>query len=273
MKLNRHIQFIFKQKGIWIEDGTITPKPGYIIVYSWKKKTQPNNAYSTHIGYVESVSNGQITAIEGNKGETVARRVISVGNGYIRGFAAPKYATESSAPTVPTTPSDNSNAPSKTVAWNGVVNTTAVHVRTWAGTENKTLVSYPTLSQGTIVGVCDAVNDKDGDPWYYVKISGDKGDKYGFISAVYISKQTSSAPNNTESSGAPSKEPKWVGKVTATALNVRTWAGVNNPRLKSYPYIYKNNLVDVCDTVNATDGSKWYYIRIAGKVFGFVHSA
>lgn len=82
---------IFKEKGIWIEDGSITPKPGYVIVYNWDKATQPNNGYSDHIGYVESVSNGKITAIEGNKGEAVARRVMPVGWGYIRGYAAPKY--------------------------------------------------------------------------------------------------------------------------------------------------------------------------------------
>lgn len=33
-----------------------------------------------------------ITAIEGNRGEMVARRKIPLGWGYIRGYAAPKYA-------------------------------------------------------------------------------------------------------------------------------------------------------------------------------------
>ena len=40
---------------------------------------------------MESVSGGNITVIEGNKGEAVARRVIPVGWGCIRGYAAPKY--------------------------------------------------------------------------------------------------------------------------------------------------------------------------------------
>lgn len=91
-----HIK-IFQSKGIWIEDGTITPKPGYIILYNWGDSTQPNDGYSDHIGYVESVSGGKITAIEGNKGGAVARRVITVGNGNIRGYAAPKYAESSTA--------------------------------------------------------------------------------------------------------------------------------------------------------------------------------
>ena len=32
-----------------------------------------------------------ITAIEGNRGEKVDRRVIPLGWGYIRGYAAPRY--------------------------------------------------------------------------------------------------------------------------------------------------------------------------------------
>lgn len=41
-------------------------------------------------------------------------------------------------------------------------------------------------------------------------------------------------------------------------------------QLKSYPTLAKGNLVDVCDTIKAKDGASWYYIRIAGKYFGFV---
>ena len=87
---------IFKNKGIWIEDGTITPQPGDIIVYNWDDNTQPNDGYSDHIGYVESVSGRTITAIEGNKGEAVGRRTLTVGNGNIRGYARPKYSGSSS---------------------------------------------------------------------------------------------------------------------------------------------------------------------------------
>lgn len=72
------------------------------------------------------------------------------------------------------------------------------------------------------------------------------------------------------SSGKLNKIPKWVGVVTAGLLNVRTWAGVENPNLKSYPYLASGNMVDVCDTVKAKDGSTWYYIRIGGKTYGFV---
>lgn len=94
----KHID-IFKSKGIWIEDGTIVPQPGDIILYNWDDSTQPNDGYSDHIGFVESVSGNQITCIEGNKNEAVARRTIPVGWGFIRGYARPKYASGGSVPT------------------------------------------------------------------------------------------------------------------------------------------------------------------------------
>lgn len=272
----QHVK-IFQSMGIWIEDGTIVPKPGDIILYNWGQSYQPNNGYSDHIGFVESVSGGQITCIEGNKGEAVARRVISVGNGNIRGYARPRYSGAGTTPSNPVTPpASGDGSLSKNVAWYGVVNTGTLNVRTWAGTENSQLKSYPTLSQGTKVGVCETVKDKNGDPWYYIKITGNKGEKYGFVAAAYITKQSSSKPNadtTVSDDGVITKTPQWVGKVIADVLNVRTWAGTNNPLIKSWPRLGYGNLVDVCDVVNAPDGSRWYYIRIDGRIYGFVHSA
>lgn len=107
--VEEHVK-IFKAKGIWIEDGTITPHPRDIIVYNWDDNTQPNDGYSAHIGFVESVSGNTIIAIEGNKGEAVARREIPVGWGFIRGYARPKYATGSSV-----TPAPTPTPPKKTI--------------------------------------------------------------------------------------------------------------------------------------------------------------
>lgn len=82
---------IFKEKGIWIEDGKIKPQVGDIILYNWDDSTQPNNGASDHIGYVEQVYGNTIVVIEGNMSGKVGRRTINVGWGYIRGFARPKY--------------------------------------------------------------------------------------------------------------------------------------------------------------------------------------
>ena len=98
----QHIN-IFKQKGIWIEDGTIIPKRGDIILYNWDDGTQPNDGYADHIGAVVSVSGNQIKCIEGNKSDSVSYRYITVGNGNIRGYARPKYTGSSTS--TPSTPS------------------------------------------------------------------------------------------------------------------------------------------------------------------------
>lgn len=102
--VERHTK-LFAKLGIWIEDGTITPKPGDIIVHNWDDTSQPNDGFADHIGFVESVSGRTITTIEGNKGVpgTVARRQISVGNGVIRGYARPKYSGGGSVSTPPAT--------------------------------------------------------------------------------------------------------------------------------------------------------------------------
>lgn len=89
--VEEHVQ-IFKRKGIWIEDGTITPQPGDIIVYNWDASTQPNDGYADHIGIVESFTSGREVTIEGNYHNSVSRRYLNVGDGCIRGYARPVYA-------------------------------------------------------------------------------------------------------------------------------------------------------------------------------------
>lgn len=82
---------VFKKKGIWNEDGTITPKCGDIILFNWDTNKQGNDGWADHIGIVESVAGNTIVCIEGNYNDGVGRRTINVGWGYIRGYASPKY--------------------------------------------------------------------------------------------------------------------------------------------------------------------------------------
>lgn len=80
----------------------------------------------------------------------------------------------------------------------------------------------------------------------------------------------SKTTEKNKKSDAPSKQRKYVGKVTADVLNVRRGPGFSYLRIKSYPQLKEDNLVDVCDTVKGEDGSPWLYIRIAGKFYGYV---
>lgn len=95
---------IFKKLGIWIEDGSVKPEPGDLILFNWGDKTQPNDGTADHIGYVEEVYDNTFATIEGNVGRKVSRRIIEVGWGPIRGFARPKYAKVEKPTTQPVEP-------------------------------------------------------------------------------------------------------------------------------------------------------------------------
>ena len=101
--------------------------------------------------------------------------------------------------------------------------------------------------------------------WGYIRGYGKP--KYGTKTAQ---RPAANTPVKTSGSRTLSKEEQWVGKVTASALNVRSWAGTNYANIQSYPLLKKGNLVSVCDTVYDGNGNAWYYVKIAGKYYGFV---
>ena len=87
-----------KQKGIWVESDSYTPKQGDLILYDWDD-TGSGDASSgaDHIGIVVSVSGKSIKVIEGNNGDAVAYRTIQVNGRYIRGFVTPKYTNKATS--------------------------------------------------------------------------------------------------------------------------------------------------------------------------------
>ena len=87
---------------------------------------------------------------------------------------------------------------------------------------------------------------------------------------VWIDYGTASDQRSTETAIHLDKTPKWVGMVNTAELNVRSWAGTEYPRIKKYPLLAQHNLVDVCNTIKADDGTAWYYVRIVNKYYGFV---
>lgn len=100
--VDRHIQ-LFKNKGIWNEDGTITPKAGDIITFNWDTMVQQNDGFADHIGIVEKVVGSTVYTIEGNTSRSVNRRSYPVGWGYIRGYARPKYGSSGGSGSTTTT--------------------------------------------------------------------------------------------------------------------------------------------------------------------------
>ena len=94
-----------KAKGIWVENDSYVPQGGDIILYDWQDSgIGDNTGNPDHVGVVEYTSGGIIHVIEGNNGEKVARRELSVNGRYIRGFIVPKYSnnTASSGGSTPT---------------------------------------------------------------------------------------------------------------------------------------------------------------------------
>lgn len=83
-------------------------------------------------------------------------------------------------------PTYNGGSYSQTVVKTGKVTAYLLNARKGPGKSYANLVSYPTLTQNTQVGICMQVKASDGKMWYYVKISGSKGDKFGFVSSQYI---------------------------------------------------------------------------------------
>lgn len=92
---------------------------------------------------------------------------------------------------------------------------------------------------------------------------------YSLVGTVTTSNSTTTT--TISNTNTLNKTEKWVGKVTADSLNVRTGAGTNNG-LCSFSPLKKGVKVSVCDSVKANDGSTWYYISYNGK-YGFVHSS
>ena len=143
--VEEHVK-IFQNAGIWLEDGTITPKAGDIIVFNWDSSTQPNNGYSDHIGIVESVSGGKINTIEGNtQGGIVARNTYNAGYGCIRGFARPKYAASGNDSTTGSNTTD-SDATNNATTDSGMIGSCTVSLHTFTqGAEDDQIKAIQTI--------------------------------------------------------------------------------------------------------------------------------
>lgn len=85
-------EFINRNKDYWVEDDSVTPEPGWIILYDWEDSGAGDcKGWADHIGVVEEVKDGKITVIEGNCDNMVKRRTLAVNGRYIRGYVVPPF--------------------------------------------------------------------------------------------------------------------------------------------------------------------------------------
>lgn len=84
---------LFKELGTWEEADDYKPLPGDIIYYCWGESSLSGDCigWSDHVGIVVGTAGEFIKVIEGNKGDEVAYRYISVDERTIRGYAIPDY--------------------------------------------------------------------------------------------------------------------------------------------------------------------------------------
>ena len=81
---------IAKKMGIWIESDSYIPAPGDWVLYAWKGlEGQENELAPNHIGTIYHSDGEIMLAVEGNKGDKVDTRALSVGDKRIRGFVHP----------------------------------------------------------------------------------------------------------------------------------------------------------------------------------------
>lgn len=86
---------LYQAAGRWEESDAYRPSPGDIIMYDWQDSGKGDNTSAPdHVGIVEKVVGSTITVIEGNKGESVARRTLTVNGRYIRGYCLPNYTSK-----------------------------------------------------------------------------------------------------------------------------------------------------------------------------------
>lgn len=83
-----------KRMGVWQENDDYIPEPGDAILYDWDDTGAGDNTGNPdHVGTVTYVNrdSGYMVVTEGNYGNAVKKRTISLNGRYIRGFITPKY--------------------------------------------------------------------------------------------------------------------------------------------------------------------------------------
>lgn len=239
-----------RSKGTWHS----TPKPGALVIFR-------NGA---HIGRVIRISGNTIYTNEGNtssgglnhveaNGGCVAEKSYTIGNSQIDGYVWIDYGNVEVKPEKP---------------WKATGTATST-------VDNLFVRAEP---NGEVIGELMKgnrfeINGVTSGNWTQVNVANIG---VGWVWTAYIKidgAQTNEPPKQEISNKQDKTQRLFVGKVTASKLNVRTWTGTDYPTIKSYPQLSKGNLVDVMNfTQKADDGSEWYYIRIAGEYYGFVSS-
>lgn len=141
---NRQIA-LWKAMGRWQENDAYIPKSGDLIYYDWQDSGKADNVgEADHVGIVVSVSGNTIKVIEGNKGDKVAYRTLSVDGRYIRGYGLPDFASKA---TVTESPS------SKDIVYTVQKGDTLSGIAAKYGTTYQALAAYNNIADANKISV------------------------------------------------------------------------------------------------------------------------
>ena len=233
------------------------PQRGDIVIFY-------RNGTFAHTGLVTKVEGDKFYTIEGNT--SAGTSIVPNGGGvYAKSyynsqlpgtkFCRPDYSIVTSILTSNTSSnSSNSSSNPAYAAWVGSCTANGTDVFSGATGASK-LSTYPKLNVGNLVDII-----------------GESGTRYQVrIAAKYIGYvEKSNIKNPNAPAATTTKKYPFVGKVTASKLNVHKKAGTNNPLLPEYPLLNKDNLVDVLSVTKDSTDTRWYKIRIAAKHIGYV---
>lgn len=83
-----------KKMGIWVEKDFYVAQPGDAVLYDWDDTGSGDcTGWPDHVGTIVETneSAGYFVVVEGNYGNAVKKRTLSINGRYIRGFICPKY--------------------------------------------------------------------------------------------------------------------------------------------------------------------------------------
>lgn len=223
------------------------------------------NGTFAHTGLVTKVEGDKFYTIEGNTsgGSSIVPNgggvyAKSYYNSNLPGtkFCRPDYSIVTSILTSNTS-STSSPAPVQPsyTAWVGSCTANGTDVFSGATGASK-LSTYPKLNAGNLVDIIGESGTR-----YQVRIAA----KY----IGYVEKSNIKNPNTP--AATTTKKYPFVGKVTASKLNVRKKPGTEHPLLPEYPMLNKDNLINVLGVTKDTKGDRWYKVSITKKEYvGYV---
>lgn len=232
-----------KKAGTW----HLTPKRGALVIFR----------KGSHVGSVSSLDSQRIYTNEGNtssaagveaNGGSVRNKSYAIGDSAIDGYVWIDWGEEKQA--------------ASTWKATGTATSTVndLYIRE---TQNGYILGQ--INKGNRV----EINGETSGKWTKVKVSGIG---IGWAWTGYLTLDEKTGQKSEEIKNKQNKSERlFVGKISTSKADVRTWAGDEYPVIKKWPSLAKGNLIDVMNyTQKDKKGQNWYYVRIAGKYFGFV---